>query len=138
MKSTQAWGWLAAGVLALGLNGIYQDGGAAWAHRAVHRVIARIGAPTEGVLALASGHAERFMATSRLVAARDETASCRLATAMARAQTKMARAQVQIARMHIAPAAFNPTVCPRMRVSIPNVRISVPGMRVETAGLLNE
>ncbi len=35
MKTTQGWGWLAAGVLALGLNGIYQDGGAAWAHRIV-------------------------------------------------------------------------------------------------------
>jgi len=138
MKSTQAWGWLAAGVLALGLNGIYQDGGAAWAHRAVHEVMARIGAPTKGVLALASGHADRFMATSRLVAARDETASCRLATAMARAQTKMARTQVQMARLHIAPAALNPGVCPRVRVSIPNVRISVPGVHVQPAGLLNE
>jgi hypothetical protein len=39
MKTTQAWGWLAAGVLALGLNGIYHDGGAAWAHRAVGRVL---------------------------------------------------------------------------------------------------
>ncbi len=33
MKTTQGWGWLTAGVLALGLNGIYHDGGAAWAHR---------------------------------------------------------------------------------------------------------
>jgi hypothetical protein len=41
MKNAQAWGWLAAGVLALGLNGIYQDGGAAWAHRAVTQVMAR-------------------------------------------------------------------------------------------------
>ena len=33
MKTTQGWGWLAAGVLALGLNGFYQDGGLARAHR---------------------------------------------------------------------------------------------------------
>ena len=33
MKTTQAWAWLTAGVLALGLNGFYHDGGAVWAHR---------------------------------------------------------------------------------------------------------
>ena len=42
MKNTYAWGWLAAGVLALGLNGIYQDGGAAWAHRALDQGVARL------------------------------------------------------------------------------------------------
>jgi len=42
MKTTQGWGWLAAGVLALGLNGFYQDGGAAWAHRIMDHVTARV------------------------------------------------------------------------------------------------
>ena len=42
MKNTQAWGWLAAGVLALGLNGMYQDGGAAWAQRVVNQVTGEI------------------------------------------------------------------------------------------------
>ncbi|MGD0760452.1 MAG: hypothetical protein ABR921_16250 [Candidatus Sulfotelmatobacter sp.] len=35
---TQAWAWLTAGVVALGLNGFYHDGGAAWAHRIAERV----------------------------------------------------------------------------------------------------
>lgn len=32
MASEKAWYWLAAGVLALGLNGAYQDGQFGWAH----------------------------------------------------------------------------------------------------------
>ena len=93
MKTTQGWGWLAAGVLALGLNGIYHDGGAAWAHRNVDGVMARIVNQSGAVIALASGRADRFVANANLVAARDETASCRLATAVARFQSKMARMQ---------------------------------------------
>jgi len=97
MKSTQAWGWLAAGVLALGLNGIYHDGGAAWAHRAVNQVMARISDQTDGVLALASGRADWFMAKAEKVTARDETAPCRFATAVARFQTRIARTQSRFA-----------------------------------------
>ncbi len=165
MKNTQAWGWLVAGVLALGLNGIYQDGGAAWAHRAVSQVMLKISQPAEGVFALASGHADRFMANSRMVIARDKTSSCRLATAMARMQARVARRQTgfadleamsareeaqmarleasrarieaEVVRKGFARADFDP-VCPRVRVSIPRVRISVPGMHIETASLLNE
>jgi len=165
MKNTQAWGWLMAGVLALGLNGIYQDGGAAWAHRAVSQVIAKISEPTEGALALASGHADWFMAKSRVVTARDNTSFCRLAAAMARIQAKVARTQTgfaglqamsareeaqmarfegnrarieaEVARKSFARADFDP-VCPRVRVNIPRVRISVPGMHIETVSLLNE
>jgi len=32
MTSEKAWYWLAAGVLALGLNGVYQDGQFGWVH----------------------------------------------------------------------------------------------------------
>ncbi len=166
MKNTQAWGWLVAGVLALGLNGIYQDGGAAWVHRAVSQVTAKISEPAEGVLALASGHADWFMVKSRMVNARDTTSSCRLATAMARIQARVARAQTgftdleamsareeaQMARLEANPARieaevarkpfaqvdFDPVVCPRVRVSIPRVRISVPGIHIDTASFLNE
>src|SRR5258707_12527920 len=83
MKSTQtqAWGWLAAGVLALGLNGIYQDGGAAWVHRNVDRVMAQIASESGAVLALATGRADWFMAKANLEAARTKTASCRIASA---------------------------------------------------------
>jgi hypothetical protein len=152
MKTTQAWVWLAAGVLALGLNGFYQDGGAAWAHRIVDRVVQQ----SEALVELASVQGD-FKERISLVAARDETASCRLATAMARLQGKMARTQTgmvhfeafsarqeaalarveaqrarieaHVARVRLTPVAFNtvevPVVaCPRVRVNVP--RVSVP------------
>jgi hypothetical protein len=84
MAMKQGWYWLAAGVMALGLNGVYHDGGAEWAHRLVNRSAA--------VVALASGHAERLLAS-----AREQTALCRVATEMARFQTKMARTQTGFA-----------------------------------------
>src|ERR1039458_1068039 len=91
MKSTQAWGWLAAGVMALGLNGFYHDGGAAWAHRAVDQGMAGVSERTEGVVALAAGRADWFVAKAQTVAARDETASCRLAEAVAPKHDKKGR-----------------------------------------------
>ena len=97
MKTTQGWGWLVAGVLALGLNGFYHDGGAVWAHRVVNQVAAGVGERTEGVLALAAGRADWFVAKAERAAAHDETASCRLATALARVQTKVARTQAGFA-----------------------------------------
>jgi len=95
MKTTQAWGWLAAGVLALGLNGIYQDGGAEWVHRNVDGAIARIADRSEAVLALAAGRADWFAAKAGVLGVRNETASCRVASAMARFQTKIARRRME-------------------------------------------
>jgi hypothetical protein len=98
-KSTQAWGWLTAGVLALGLNGIYHDGGAAWVHQAVDRVISRVEERTMPVLALASGRVECFMASTKLAAAAHQTASAPLAATIARLQTKIAGAESGYARL---------------------------------------
>jgi len=80
----QGWYWLAAGVMALGLNGVYHQGGADWTHRLVNRSAA--------VVALASGRAERFLGS-----AREQTLLCRGATEMARFRTKMARTQTVFA-----------------------------------------
>jgi hypothetical protein len=157
MKTTQAWAWLTAGVLALGLNGFYQDGGAAWAHRIVSQV-----AEQSGVLVdAASEQADRLMEKTSLVAARDETASCRLATALVRFQTGIARSQTgfarfeamsarqeavlarveaqrarieaRVARVRVEPVAFNTAeipvvVCPRLRLNVP--RVNVPRVPV--------
>lgn len=152
MKTTQGWGWLAAGVLALGLNGFYHDGGAAWAHRIANRAVHQ----SEGLVDVASAQGDRFVERSNLVLTRDESTSCRLATAMARVQTKLARThsgiahfeamsarqvalaragangariEERVARARLAPVAFHsitiPVVaCPRVRVNVP--RVSVP------------
>lgn len=103
MKTRQAWVWLAAGVLALGLNGFYLDGGAAWAHRimdgAFERVAARSRvfgdfASARAVVELASVRFDRFVEKANVVAMRDENASCPLAAAMARFHAGVARAGV--------------------------------------------
>jgi hypothetical protein len=155
MKTTQAWAWLTAGVLALGLNGFYHDGGAVWAHRIADQLAEK----SEAVADLASEQIDGFMGTANLVAARDETASCRLAAAMARFQSKfaqvhttmahfedisarrevaLARAEVTRARIEarvvrMAPIAFDSVsgpvvICPRVRVSVP--RIEIPKLPV--------
>jgi len=160
MKTTQGWGWLVAGVLALGLNGFYRDGGAAWAHRVADRVVVRSGALAD----LASEQVDRFMEMADLVAVRDETTSCRLATAVARFRTKMVwtqtgmahfeamsarqeaalarveadRAQIEarVARLRLRPVTFNSVeipvvVCSRVRVNVPRVNVPrVPMVRI--------
>ena len=149
MKSTQAWGWLAAGVLALGLNGFYQDGGAQWAHQIVDRVASRSGM----VLALASGRTDQFLSEAGLVAPQDEARSCRVATAIARLQTRVARGQSGFARVEAMSAREEAAVarleanrarieeqvarvrfvsamsvvrippCPRVSVKVPRIRL---------------
>jgi hypothetical protein len=163
MKSMQGWGWLAAGVLALGLNGIYHDGGAAWARQAVGQVIERIESRTSPVLALAVGRADWFLTQAKITAAQEQTASCRVATAVARFQTKMARSQTgmarieemsareeaafarieanrarieaQVVRARFEPAMFNSVVCPRVRVRVPRMQISAPVVHVDLGSM---
>lgn len=105
MKTTQGWGWLTAGVLALGLNGFYHDGGAAWAHRIANRVAQQ----SEAMVELASAQSDGILERVNLAVTRDETASCRLGTAMARVQSQIARTQIartQMARTQSGWARF--------------------------------
>jgi hypothetical protein len=144
---TQAWGWLAAGVLAAGLNASYHDGGL----QRVHQIADRFEHNTATVVALASGRADQFRAEARLLNARDQTASCPLTRVrsmieqspavfevmsareegqLARFEANRARLETRIAARtaHLRIAAFAPmtvnavsvpVVCPRIRVNIP-------------------
>jgi hypothetical protein len=104
MKTTQAWGWLAAGVLAAGLNASYHDGGLEWAHRLADRIENNSAA----VLALASGRADEFLTEARLLTAKDETASCPFATTMARIQARVqSRVETRIARSQAERGRFD-------------------------------
>ena len=156
MKTSRAWTWLAAGVMALGLNGFYQDGGAAWAHGAVNAAVAGIDNRAEAVLALATGRADWFLAKADLGQARGETSSCQLATVVTRVQTRMlrrhfgiekfeemcarqedgltrlegnrVRIEAQVGQVRIAPVVFQMPEIPE--VSCPRVRVSVPHLSV--------
>jgi hypothetical protein len=110
MKLTQTWVWLAAGVLAAGLNASYHDGGLQWAHR----VADRVEEASSMVRALASGHADVLLTEARTFLAQNavlqssspsnlpqEEASCRWATTLARVQTKIARSETRFARIRV-------------------------------------
>lgn len=91
---TQAWGWLAAGVLAAGLNAAYHDGGLDWAHQ----VADRLDHASEAVVALASGQVEQVVAEARL-AGHDEAAISGVDAALAQVQAKVADSEVGFARV---------------------------------------
>ena len=95
---TQAWGWLAAAVLAAGLNSSYHEGGMQWAHG----IVDRVGHNTGAVLALATGRADQFLAEARMlkldrnadkVVTSEENAQCPFAAAMAQVQTNLDETQ---------------------------------------------
>src|ERR1700744_1772527 len=105
----QAFGWLAAGVLAAGLNTNYHTGGLEWAHR----ISDKVSDNHKAVLALATGNADRLYSQARAARVREANSSCRVSMAMARLQDAMPlrnvafaqfdrisdRQQVQLARM---------------------------------------
>jgi hypothetical protein len=94
MKTTKAWGWLAAGVIAAGLNAAYHDGGLGWLHRVADRVC-----NSAAVLGLASGRAEQFLAEARVLTARYEVESGRLASAVAQVESGIARSEAGYGRV---------------------------------------
>jgi len=95
MKTTQAWGWLAAAVLAAGLNAAYHDGGLAWAHRIADRAQHVSGA----VVALASGRADRFLAEAQTLTARNgDEVTAFSDTVFAETEQNVARAEAAYAR----------------------------------------
>jgi hypothetical protein len=148
---TQAWGWLAVAVLAAGLNANYQDGGMPWAHQ----IVDRIQHNSRAVMALATGHADQFLAEASFLTTRDEVASCRFSEAIARAQSRIdeseanfdrfrvvsdreeaqlvrleanrARIEARMALVRIPAVTFSPVVVRVPRIDVcPRIHVSVP------------
>jgi len=84
MKTTQAWGWLTAAVMAAGLNASYHDGGLQWAHR----IAGQFGHSTRAVLALATERADQFLQEARL-ATHDSGAPCAARVVLTRVQERV-------------------------------------------------
>jgi len=151
----QAWGWLAAAVLAAGLNASYHDGGLHWAHR----IAGRVGDSTAAVLALATGNAEGFLTEARRIELHSERPSCPFEAAvtevqddleavtvpvrsefaqlevlsarkrvrLARLEANRARMEAELAHLRIPAIAVNPVVIADPRVSVcPRVRVNIP------------
>jgi hypothetical protein len=147
----QAIGWLAAGVLAAGLNSSYHNGGLDWAHRIADRVSYN----TTAVLALATGNADRFYSQARVARMGEESSPCRLSLAMARMQNvipmsnaafaqfdrfsdrqeaqlarlsaRRAQVEAHLVRLEIPEVAVTPVVVRVPDVHVcPRVRVNVP------------
>jgi hypothetical protein len=95
MKLTQTWGWLAAGVLAAGLNASYHDGGLEWAHRVANRVEEA----TSTMRDLSFGRTDLFLTEARLFLAGNEDSSSPLATVLTRVHNKFTRTETQVDRL---------------------------------------
>lgn len=103
MKTNQAWGWLAAAVLAAGLNASYHDGGLEW----VHQIADRLGNRSAAVLALASGRADQFLAEAQVLQQRREAGSCPLGTTLALVQSKIVQSKIVQSRIALSQARFD-------------------------------
>jgi hypothetical protein len=153
---TQAWGWLAAAVLAAGLNSSYHEGGMRWAHE----IVDRVGHNTGAVLALATGRADQFLAEARMLNVERHESQCPLAAAMAQVQSSVdqsqsafdgfqvtsdreqaqlarleanrarieAQVQAKLARVRFVEANFNPVVVKLPEITCPRVRVNMPRM----------
>ncbi|HST12061.1 MAG TPA: hypothetical protein VLL05_16920 [Terriglobales bacterium] len=116
MRSEKAWYWLAAGVLALGLNGAYQDGQLGWAHVVADRATAaveRVNVRGQRFLAMAEimlgsnndtfsnsfSHAENVLerVQNKIVCDRVAHAQRQIAMAHVREQLTQARVQQKVA-----------------------------------------
>ena len=153
---TQAWGWLAAAVLAAGLNSSYHQGGMQWAHE----IVDRVGHNSGAVLALATGRADQFLAEARMLNVERHESQCPLTAAMAQVQSSVdqpqfefdgfqamsdreqaqlarieanrarieAQVQARLARVRFVEANFNPVVVKVPKIACPRVRVNIPRM----------
>ena len=136
MKTTQAWGWLGAGVLAAGLNATYHDGRLEW----VHQIADQVEQTSATVIALASGQTDRFLAEAQLVDAHQEAVSARVADAMARVQSRIARTEAGYGRVEAMSAceeaqlarieANEARIEARVAARVARVRVSPATLRV--------
>jgi hypothetical protein len=92
---TQAWGWLAAAVLAAGLNSSYHNGGLQWAHE----IVDRVGHNTSAVFALATGRADQFLTEAQMLRVDRQESECPFTVAMADAQRSFDQSQSEFDRV---------------------------------------
>src|SRR5579862_2201205 len=98
MASEKAWYWLAAGVLALGLNGAYQDGEFQWAHRIADR---------SAVLVQQVRDEEcRFVAMAEMMLGHEPSGLERAQDRLARVQDRFSRQQMDRMQRQMETAQF--------------------------------
>jgi hypothetical protein len=96
MRSQTGWYWLAAGVLALGLNGAYQDGQLGWVHCLADRAVT--------VFEQASERGLRAVTMAELMLGRSPETLGRTEAGFQKLQSKMVAQRVAQAQRQIAMA----------------------------------
>ena len=96
MRTDKAWYWLAAGVLALGLNGAYQDGQLGWAHVLANRATAAV--------ERASLRGQHFVAMAEIMLGREPQAFGHTQAAVQRIQNRIVCDRVAQAQRQMAMA----------------------------------
>src|SRR5579864_6815853 len=109
MRSQTGWYWLAAGVLALGLNGAYQDGQLGWVHCLADRAAA--------VFEQASERGLRAVTVAELILGRSPETLGRTEAGFQKLHRNLALSLSDSLRHHLAlellEASFGPTKCLR-------------------------
>src|SRR5262249_33168168 len=108
MRSENAWYWLTAGVLALGLNGAYQDGQLNWMHNLADRTTALVDGVSERGLEVVSmaevmlgkspenfGQAQAAIQRMQAKIVCDRVTRAQRQMAMAQAREQMAEAKLR-------------------------------------------
>lgn len=96
MRSEKAWYWLAAGVLALGLNGAYQDGQLSWAHCLASRAASLVARASQRGLHLVT-MAEWMLGRSPENFGRNEAVMQKIQTKLVCQRVAMAQRQMAMA-----------------------------------------
>jgi hypothetical protein len=96
MAYEKGWFWMAAGVLALGLNGAYQDGEFQWVHAAAQRSVHAI--------EQASDQASRVIDVAEVMLGRTPASLERTEVALQRVQAKVACKRFEMAQREMAKA----------------------------------
>lgn len=91
MASEKAWYWLAAGVLALGLNGAYQDGQFGWAHC--------IAEHSASLIDRVSDHGSRMVAMAEIMLGRSPENMDRAQAVWGRTQAVLEHSQVTLEKL---------------------------------------
>jgi hypothetical protein len=145
MRTEKAWVWLTAGVLALGLNGAYQDGQFAWAHRLADRSTAMVQEVRDQGCRLAA-MAELILGREPSTIARAQDQLARMQDRLSQKQMDRMQRQLEMAQLRIDRAAQRMVVLqqdtpcshshrfmvqvPEVNVPAVNVRAFVPNVNV--------
>jgi hypothetical protein len=127
MRSEKAWYWLAAGVLALGLNGAYQDGQLSWAHCLAGRAA--------NMVERASERGLRFLTMTEVMLGRSPETFGWAETAIQRIQAKLVCERVAMAQRQIAMAQVRPQLAQDgLRRKLDLAQMKMDRVRMITAG----